>query len=89
LKIDAVIRTLGRLELIEGVLLRRVYCPVSNIVELRCAVLSGGAQKVDFPGRGHVGLGFRERVLLEYHNGKVGGHQGRERTMDMVSRDLW
>ena len=34
-------------------------------------------------------MGFRERILLEYHNGRLGGHQGRERTMDNVSRDFW
>ena len=34
-------------------------------------------------------MGFRGKILLEYHNGKLGGHQGRERTMDARSRDFW
>jgi len=88
-KLDAVLRSLDKYEMINNVLFRRVYNSVSSQVELRCAVPSGAAQRFDFPGRGHTPLGFRERILLEYHNGKLGGHQGRERTMDMVSRDFW
>ena len=82
-------RSLEQYELINEVLFRRVYNPFSNQVEVRCAVPSGAASRFDFPGRGATPLGFRERILLEYHNGKLGGHQGRERTMDNVSRDFW
>ena len=66
-----------------------MFNTVSGEVELRCAVPSGAASQFDFPGRGQTPLGFRERILLEYHNGKLGGHQGRERTMDSVARDFW
>ena len=51
-KIDPVIRSLDRFELINGVLFRKLYNPVSNETELQCAVPSGAAQKVDFLGRG-------------------------------------
>jgi hypothetical protein len=88
-KVDGVIRSLDKFEMINQVLFRRVYTPVSNQVELRCAVPIGAVSRFDFPGRGSTPLGFRERILLEYHNGKLGGHQGRERTMDNVSRDFW
>ena len=87
-KIDGVMRSLDKFEMINQVLFRRVYNSVSNQVELRCAVHNGAASRFDFPGRGSTPLGFRERILLEYHNGKLGGHQGRERTMDNVLRDF-
>ena len=75
-KVDGVISSLEKFEMINQVLFRRVYNLVSNQVELRCAVPSGAASRFDFPGRGSTPLGFRERILLEYHNGKLGGHQG-------------
>ena len=73
-KIDGVIRSLDKFEMINQVLFRRVYNPVSNQVELRCAVPTGAVSRFDFPARGSTPLGFRERILLEYHNGKLGGH---------------
>ena len=88
-KLDAVVRQLEHFELVNQVLFRRVYNSVSNQVELRCAVPSGKASTFDFPGRGTTPLGFRERILLEYHNGRLGGHQGRERTVESISRDFW
>ena len=88
-KVDAIVRSMPQYELLNEVLFRRVFNPVSNQVELRCAVPSGAASRFDFPGRGQTPLGFRERILLEYLNGRLGGHQGRERTMDNVSRDFW
>ena len=88
-KIDSIIRSLSRFELINKILFRRVYNPVSNHIELRCAVPSGAASQFDFLGRGLTPLGYREKILLEYQNGTLGGHQGRERTMDNVSRDFW
>ena len=51
-KIDAVVRTLDKFEMINHVLFRRVYNPVSNQVELRCAVPTGASSRFDFPGRG-------------------------------------
>ena len=88
-KVDAVVRSLDRYELINRVLVRRVYNMVENSEELRCAVPSGAAASFDFPGRGSTPLGFRERILLEYHNGSLGGHQGRERIAEMIQRDFW
>ena len=60
-KLDAIVRPLEKFEMIGQVLFRRVYNLVSNQVELRCAVPSGAAQRFEFPGRGPMPLGFRER----------------------------
>ena len=43
----------------------------------------------ELPGRGKKTLGYRERLLLEYHNGPLAGHLGRERTYEHLSRDFW
>ena len=51
-KVDGVVRALDKFELINEVLFRRVYNPVSNSVELRCAVPTGAASSFDSPGRG-------------------------------------
>ena len=32
---------------------------------------------------------FRRELLMHYHNGPLAGHQGRERTMEMLARDFW
>ena len=63
-KIDALVRSLDKFELINHVLFRRVYNPISNQVELRCAVPAGASSRFDFPGRGFTPLGFREWILL-------------------------
>ena len=34
-------------------------------------------------------MGYRERLLLEYHNGPLGGHPGRERTCELLEKDWW
>ena len=50
-KVDAVVRSLDKFEMVNQVLFRRVYNLVSNQVELRCAVPTGAASRFDFPGR--------------------------------------
>ena len=61
---------------------RQVYNAVDGEVQLRCAVPSGLMGKFDVPGRGLRPLGYRERLMLGYHNGRLAGHMGRERTME-------
>ena len=85
---DATVRSLEKFELVNTVLFRRIYNSVSGEVELRCAVPTGDCAKFDFPGRGVTPLSFRARIMLEYHNGKLAGHQGRERTIEMIERDF-
>ena len=85
---DSVIEGTNRFELVEGVLFRRVYNAVEGEVQLRCAVPSGPCGRFEVPGRGLVPLGYRERLMLEYHNGSLAGRQGRERTMDCLERLL-
>ena len=45
-KLDAVMRSLEKFELIRGMLFRRVYNPVSNQVELRCVIKPGITRRV-------------------------------------------
>ena len=52
-------------------------------------VPTGNARAFDFPGRGRTDHCFRKEILLHYHNGPLGGHQGQEWTMDALARDFW
>ncbi|MCP4242184.1 MAG: hypothetical protein GY772_16640, partial [bacterium] len=88
-RVDSVLEVSDRYELIGGVLFRRVWNSVAAELQLRCCVPNTPCGRFEVPGRGLMPLGFRERILLEYHNGALGGHQGRERTMDMLERDFW
>jgi len=44
---------------------------------------------MEVPGVGRVELSLRNRILVEYHNGKLGGHRGREATYDRLEKDFW
>ena len=88
-KLDSVVENARKFELVGGLLFRRVYCATEGEVQLRCAVPTGFWGRFEAPGRGLRSLGFRERLLAEYHNGSLAGHQGRERTMDCLERDFW
>ena len=72
-----------------GVLCRRVYDSVDGELQLRPCVPTGAAQKIEVPGIGEKSLSLRDRLLLEYHNGKIGGHLGRDKTFQRVERDWW
>ena len=87
-RIDALVRSLDKFEMVNTVLFRREYNIVSGEVELRCAAPTGDAVVFDHPGHGMSPLSYRSTIILDYHNGKIGGHQGRKRTVDMISRDL-
>ena len=88
-KVDNCLRAAESFELIQGVLFRRCYDAVANEVQLRCAVPNVTYGMFELPGRGRKTLGYRERLLLEYHNGPLAGHLGRERTYEHLSRDFW
>ena len=34
-------------------------------------------------------VGFRERLLMEYHNSQVAGHIGRDKCFELLERDVW
>ena len=74
---------------IAGLLCRRVYDSVDGELQLRPAVPSGAAQRVEVPGIGERELSLRDRLMLEYHNGKLGGHLGRDKTFHRLERDWW
>jgi hypothetical protein len=83
--IDKLLSQAEQYELVGETLFRKVFEPVDNEVQLRLVVPSGPAGKFDIPGIGVKPLGYREKVLLDCHNGPFGAHQGRDRTYEIVS----
>ena len=88
-KIDSIVNQAVFFDLEVGLLFRRVYDDVEGEVQLRCCIPTGAWGQFDVPGHGFKPLGYRERLLLEYHNGPIASHQGRERKAEMLSRDFW
>ena len=86
---DRLTRLAENYELIDSLLFRRVYDRVEGELQLRCCVPSGSCGMFELPGLGEKKLGYRERILLEYHNGPLAGHPGREKTTEMVERSWW
>ena len=78
-----------KFELVDGVIFRRVYDAIEGEVQLRCCVSNVPTSQFELPGRGYRHLGYREKFLLDYHNGQLAGHQGRERTTECLERDCW
>ena len=87
--LDGVLEYALEFELINGLLYRKVYDSVDMEVQLRLCVPSQDHSKFEMPGRGEKGISYRSRLILEYHNGRLGGHVGRERTYEMLSKDFW
>ena len=73
----------------DGVLMRRVYDPFDHEVQLRLVAPTGYIGKFERPGAGPADLGIRERILLEYHNGRLGGHLGVEKTAQRILKDWY
>ena len=88
-KIDSILTTSSHYELVRGVLFRRVWDETEGEVQLRCCVPDRPWGQFEVPGQGLKTFGYRERLLLEYHNGSLAGHQGRERTAAMLARDFY
>ena len=88
-KINNVIAGASKFEMFDGVLFRIMRDSVANEVQLRCAVPKAAVGVFEVPGAVQRPLNYRERILLHYHNGPLGGHLGRERTMEIIERDFW
>ena len=86
---DRILRISEKYELIDSLLFRRVYDRVEGELQLRCCVPNTPCGNFELPGIGEKKLGYRERILLEYHNGPLAGHPGREKTTEMVERSWW
>ena len=76
-KPDGILEHSAKYELISGVLFRRIYNAVENEVQLRCCVPDVPCGRGNIDGQGNKPIGYRERLLLEYHNGRLAGHQER------------
>ena len=72
-----------------GVLCRKVYDTTDGEMQLRVCVPSGPLGRMEVPGVGSRDLTLRNRLLLEYHNSKLGGHLGRDKTYMRLERDWW
>ena len=88
-KIDSVVKYVDRFEIVDGVLMKRVYDPVDHEVQLRLVAPEGSINRLEYPGEGTRPLGIREKILLEYHNGKIGGHLGAEKTARRILQDWY
>ena len=83
---DGIVKHARRYELLDGLLMRRVYDAPSHEVQLRIVAPHGGVCQFILPGHGPVTMGVRERVLLEYHNSK---HLGVEKTAQRILQDWY
>ena len=83
-KVDAIVNTSLRYELVDGLLMRRVYDVLDREVQLRIVAPEGSTQKFESVGKGPVPLEIRSQILLEYHNGPLGGHLGADKTATRV-----
>ena len=86
---DTILENALSFEIVDGVLFRRVYDSVEGEVQLRCCVPDVATARFEQAGQGGKPLNYRDLLLLEYHNGKLAGHVGRERTTEMIERDFW
>ena len=88
-KFDNVLQVALGYELINSVLFKRMYDTTEGEVQLRCAVPDVTASHYEQAGQGYRPLSYRNWLLMEYHNGKLAGHCGRERTTEMLERDFF
>ncbi len=79
--VDGVVEFAKEFELVRGLLFKHV--------QLRLCVPDQTHSKFEYPGQHWKGLGYRERLILEYHNGPLAGHIGRERTYELMAKDYW
>ena len=87
-KLDAIEKTSQRFELVDGMLMRRVYDPWDREVQLRLVAPEGSTQQFELLGQGPQPLEIRAQILLEYHNGPLGGHLGADKTARRIMKDL-
>ena len=88
-EIDAIMKLTSKYELHDGLLYRRAFDPVDCEIQLRCCAPQGNLSTMEYPGIGKRKLIIRNRICLEYHNGRLSGHQGRDRTLDLIEKDWW
>jgi len=88
-KVDAVVNASTAYELVDGLLMRRVYDLWDHEVQLRIVAPTTSMGLMEVVGVGHKPLGIRERILTEYHNGKLGGHLGVNKTVNRIMKDWY
>jgi len=73
--LETLVRHSEKFELLDGLLYRRVYDAADGELQLRVCVPDEELSALEMPGIGRRKLNCRSRILLEYHNGMLGGHQ--------------
>ena len=76
--------------LFQGLLYRRAFNAADREHQYRLCIPEGVHSRMVIPGETlQREVGYRERFLLEYHNGTIAGHQGRDKCLELMSRDVW
>ena len=96
-KIDAAHRTIdGAFEyakefaLFQGLLYRIQWDAADREHQYRLCIPEGTHSRMTMPGEiKSREVGYRERVLLQYHNSQIAGHMGRDKCIELMSRDVW
>ena len=87
--VDAVVGQAIQCDMVDSLLYRLAYGRTEDKVVPKRCVPSGACAKFELPGRGSKSLGFRERLFMEVHHSTLGGHVGRDRTMERLAMAWW
>ena len=88
-RVDSIINASQRYDILDGLLMKRVHDAEDNEVQLRIVAPEGHVGRMVVPGHATLELGVRERILLEYHNGRLGGHLGVDKTAARILKDWY
>ena len=88
--IDGVFEYAEGFALFQGLLYKIQWDAADMEHQYRLCIPEGVHSRMTMPGETlSREVGYRERVLLQYHNSQIGGHQGRDRCLELMSRDVW
>ena len=76
--------------LFQGLLYKIQWDAPDREFQYRLCIPEGVHSRMTMPGETlSREVGYRERVLSQYHNSQIGGHLGRDRCLELMSRDVW
>ncbi len=56
-------------------------------IQLRVVAPDRPIDRMEYPGAGPPDVGVRDKILLEYHNGPLGGYLGVVKTVTRILKD--